>query len=219
MTARIDAVVLAGGRAARLDGAAKPLLEIGGASLLARTVAAARAAGAASVVVVGPEAPTPSPVHWVREDPPFGGPAAGAVAALRTGLLDASAWTLLLAVDLADPTASVRRLVADLPLLPGDTDGLCLADGSGRPQWLTGVYRTAALRAAAGELTDAGRGAPVHALLDDLAIAVTRVGDDLAADVDTWDDLERARRRFADATPVHRPDARDDSRLPHEETR
>jgi len=51
------------------------------------------------------------------------------------------------------------------------------------------------LRAAASVLPDAGRDAPVRALLDDLAITVVAAPDDLTRDVDTWEDLKEARRR------------------------
>ena len=103
--------------------------------------------------------------------------------------------TLLLACDLPWAEQAVRRLVDDLPLLPPDTDGLCLGDGSSRPQWLTGAYRTRALRAAASALPDAGRDQPVRALVAELAIAVVAAPDDLTRDVDTWQDLEEARAR------------------------
>ncbi|WP_460772382.1 molybdenum cofactor guanylyltransferase [Microbacterium sp. GXF7504] len=195
---RVAAILLAGGRASRVDGAAKPLFEVGGRTLLDRAVAAVTDAGAGPVTVVGPVLDETLPVRWVREDPPFGGPAAAVVAALAaTQATDAAAdpdWTLLLACDLARPDLAVTRLLADLPLLPDDTEGVCLADEGSRPQWLTGAYRTRALRRAAASLPDGGRDAPVRALLDDLAIAALRAPDDVTADVDTWEDLERARR-------------------------
>ncbi|WP_159499193.1 molybdenum cofactor guanylyltransferase [Microbacterium sp. 18062] len=196
MTPSLGAILLAGGRATRLDGTAKPLLVLGGSSILARTLAAVRAAGAASVVVAGPPAAGHDDLTWVREDPPFSGPAAAVVAALGATAPAADPdWTLVLACDLVRPDAAVPRLVADLLLLPADTEGLCLADETSRPQWLTGVYRTAALRRAAGALAHGGRDAPVRALLDDLSIAVVRVPDDVVRDIDTWEDLEDARRR------------------------
>jgi len=55
-----DAIVLAGGRASRLGGAAKPLLEVDGETLLTRTVAAAHhvvAAAAPQQVAVAAPAP------------------------------------------------------------------------------------------------------------------------------------------------------------------
>ncbi len=194
----LGAILLAGGRAARMDGTAKPLLEIGGRSMLATAAAAAQAAGAHPVTVVAPVLDAALPVTWVREDPPFGGPAAAVVAALRSWPeADDPAWTLLLACDLPSAGAAVRRLVADILLLPSDTDGVCLGDASSRPQWLVGAYRTARLRAAASTLPEGGRDASMRALLDDLAVAVVAVGGDLTRDVDTWEDLEEARERAA----------------------
>jgi molybdopterin-guanine dinucleotide biosynthesis protein A len=197
----IGAVLLAGGRASRVDGATKPLFDVGGRTLLAAAVTAATDAAARPITVVAPVLDEALPVGWVREDPPFTGPAAAVVAALASWPEeDDPTWTLLLACDLPGVDAAVRRLVDDILLLPSDTDGLCLADATSRPQWLIGVYRTRALRAAASVLPDAGRDAPMRALLDDLAITVVAAGDDLTRDVDTWEDLEEARRRAAHAS-------------------
>lgn len=192
----LGAILLAGGRASRVDGAAKPLFDVGGRTLLAAAVTAATDAAARPITVVAPVLDKTLPVDWVREDPPFTGPAAAVVAALASWSEDDDpAWTLVLACDLPGTGAAVRRLVDDIPLLPSDSDGVCLADTSSRPQWLIGAYRTGALRAAASVLPDAGRDAPVRALLDDLAITVVVAPDDLTRDVDTWEDLEEARRR------------------------
>ena len=78
----LDAVILAGGRAERLDGASKPDLVVGGRSLLATAIAAARGAACERIVVVGPPELEAAGCLVVREDPPFGGP----VAALAAGL-------------------------------------------------------------------------------------------------------------------------------------
>lgn len=200
-TLSLGAILLAGGRATRMGGAAKPLLEVGGATLLRAAVEAATDAGARPITVVSPALDPLLPVEWVREDPPFGGPAAATVSGLAAWRDRADPeWTLLLACDLPTVAAATRLLVADLPLLPADTDGICLGDASSRPQWLIGAYRTGALRRAASALPDSGRNAPVRALLADLAIAVvagTAGGDDLTRDVDTWEDLEGARARAA----------------------
>ncbi|MFB7883966.1 molybdenum cofactor guanylyltransferase [Microbacterium sp. NPDC056057] len=192
----LGAILLAGGRASRVDGAAKPLFDVGGRTLLAAAVTAATDAAARPLTVVAPVLDETLPVDWVREDPPFTGPAAAVVAALASWPeQDDPAWTLLLACDLPGIGAAVPRLVGDIPLLPSDSDGVCLADATSRPQWLIGAYRTGALRAAASVLPDAGRDAPVRALLDDLAITVVAAPDDLTRDVDTWEDLKEARRR------------------------
>ncbi|MGN8551413.1 UNVERIFIED_CONTAM: NTP transferase domain-containing protein [Microbacterium sp. SLM126] len=196
--ADLGAILLAGGRASRVDGAAKPLFEVGGRTLLAAAVSAATDAGARPITVVAPVLDTTLAVEWVQEDPPYGGPAAAVVTAFDAWPQGADPeWTLLLACDLPAAGPAVRRLVADRLLLPADTDGICLGDAASRPQWLTGLYRTRALRDAASALPGRGRDAPVRALLADLAIAVVAAPGDLTRDVDTWQDLEEARARAA----------------------
>jgi molybdenum cofactor guanylyltransferase len=157
------AVVLAGGRAARLGGADKPGLVIGGRPLLAVVALAAVAAGAGELVIVGPRRPDlagmPSgagpqgdiPVRWVREDPPGSGP----VPALRCGLAAAGAGP----GGQAGPLVLI--LAADLPFLrsgpllalagaarAGPGAGAVLQDDGGRPQWLISCWRLGPLRAA-----------------------------------------------------------------------
>lgn len=135
------AVVLAGGRAARLGGRAKPQLDVGGRTMLATVLTAV--AGAAPVVVVGPPQPVPDGVLLVREAPPGGGP----VPALAAGL-----------AAVADAEV-VAVLAADLPFLTSDLvtalrerltgGGVLVVDDTGRDQLLLGVWRTTALREAA----------------------------------------------------------------------
>ena len=190
----LGAILLAGGRATRVGGAIKPLFEVGGRTLLQTAVEAATDAGAQPITVVAPLLDDALDVTWVREDPPFGGPASAIVAALYSWAEeDAPTWTLVLACDLPRADAAVQRLVDDIALLPADADGVCLGDESSTPQWLAGVYRTRALRAAASALPDRGRDAAVRALVDDLAITVVTVSGDLTRDVDTWEDLKQAR--------------------------
>jgi molybdopterin-guanine dinucleotide biosynthesis protein A len=195
----LGAILLAGGRASRVGGAAKPLFEVGGRTLLARAVGAVTDAGARPITVVADVLDHVLDVQWVREDPPFAGPVAATIAALHAWEQAGATpqWTFLLACDLPLAAQAVSRLMADLPLLTGDVDGLCLGDASSRPQWLIGVYRVAALRRAAAALPERGRDAAVRALVEDLAVAVLSVPGDLTEDVDTWQDLERARMRAA----------------------
>ncbi|AKV88055.1 hypothetical protein AKG07_10115 [Microbacterium sp. CGR1] len=197
-------MILAGGRASRLDGTAKPLLEVGGRTLLDRAIAAVD--GCDPIVVVGPPAPTRVRVVWTRETPEFGGPVAGIAAGLA--LVD-TADVLVLAADLpnaegavallrrhpplsADADGKIGKADADSTNGAHGIDGVCLIDASGRMQWLVGRYRTDALRSAAAALPDGGRDASLRSLLARLRISAIPAGD-LATDVDTWDDLERAR--------------------------
>lgn len=137
-----SAVVLAGGRAERLGGQAKPQLRVGGRTLLATALDAV--ADARRRVVVGPGQEVPAGVLLTREAPPGGGP----VAALRAGLDHVG-------------TAAVVVLAADLPFLTADLvlelrrrlrrDGVLVVDDTGRDQFLLGAWRTGALRAAVAD--------------------------------------------------------------------
>ena len=137
------AVVLAGGKAARLGGQAKPQLEVGGRTMLAAVLAAV--ADAELRVVVGPSQPVPDGVRQLREQPPRGGP----VAALRAGLAEVS--TDVVAVLAGDLPFLTAALVADLRARLTD-DGVMVVDDGGRDQYLLGVWRTASLRAATADV-------------------------------------------------------------------
>jgi molybdopterin-guanine dinucleotide biosynthesis protein A len=102
----MDAIVLAGGRGARLGGVDKADLVVGGQTLLERALAAT--AGANRTVVVGPRRPTSRPVTWAREHPPGGGP----VAALAAGLEHVDGDHLAGAERAAGPKGSVSAIPA-----------------------------------------------------------------------------------------------------------
>jgi molybdopterin-guanine dinucleotide biosynthesis protein A len=181
-----DAVVLAGGRAVRLGGQAKPQLEVGGRTMLAAVLAAE--GNAEKRVVVGPPQPVPGDVVLVREEPPGGGP----VPALRAGLAAVSQDVVaVLAGDLPFLTAEV---VGGLRArLTGD--GVLVVDATGRDQLLLGVWRTAVLRAA---VADAGGPTSMRAVLSPLAVRRWRPdaptgGPVPWTDCDTPADLARAR--------------------------
>jgi molybdopterin-guanine dinucleotide biosynthesis protein A len=190
------AVVLAGGKAARLGGQAKPQLEVGGRTMLAAVLAAV--ADAELRIVVGPPQPVPPDVRQVRERPPGGGP----VAALRAGLVEVS-------------TDVVALLAGDLPFLTGTLvtelrarltdDGVLVVDEGGRDQYLLGVWRTSALRAVA-----AGAHGPTSLRRAMAPLVVTRHRPPVEpgtpppwTDCDTPADLARA--RAAAGTPQVTP--------------
>ena len=130
--------------------AAKPVLPVGGRPMLHRVLAAV--ADASARIVVGPPAlPLPEGVRRTLEEPPGSGP----VAATAAGLA------------LVGPDPMVALLAADLPLLTplairrlrtaagrAGVDGALFVDESGHAQWLCGVWRTGALRAALAHLVD-----------------------------------------------------------------
>jgi molybdopterin-guanine dinucleotide biosynthesis protein A len=167
----LDAVILAGGRASRLDGADKPGLVVGSRSLAAAVASAAVEAGARRVVLVGPRRPglasiaPPGGLVFTREDPP----AAGPVPALRAGLSQASApWVAVLAADL--PFLRARHVHAILDAATEAGRGALLTDDTGRAQWLTGCWPLAGLRAALA----AYQGASLRGLLGPLDPVLVR---------------------------------------------
>jgi molybdopterin-guanine dinucleotide biosynthesis protein A len=186
------AVVLAGGRAARLGGQAKPQLVVGGRTILDAVLAAV--ADAAERIVVGPPQPAPDGVLVLREEPPGGGP----VAALRAGLARVTEDVVaVLAGDLPFLTADlVRELRTRLT-----GDGVLVVDDTGRDQLLLGVWRTGSLRAA---LPRSAAHVPLRRVLAPLAVrrlrpAVPDGGPPPWTDCDTPGDLARARAWAATA--------------------
>jgi molybdopterin-guanine dinucleotide biosynthesis protein A len=181
------AVVLAGGRAARLGGQPKPQLDVGGRSMLTAVLTALD--GAAPRVVVGPPQPVPPGVLLVREEPPGGGP----VPALATGLAavgDAEVVAVL-AADLPFLTPVVMTALRER--LTGD--GVLVVDDTDRDQLLLGVWRTAVLRAAT---TGVRPHTPLRAVLAPLAVRryrppVTPGVPPPWTDCDTPAELARAR--------------------------
>jgi molybdenum cofactor guanylyltransferase len=137
------AVVLAGGAARRMGGAAKPAVRVGGMPLLTRVLDAA--AHARPRIVVGPLELTPllpSGVSLTIEETPGGGPVAGLAAGAHL-LTDAVREVAVLASDLPFLTAEVLdRLRAGLH---GSTEVAVLVDDTGRPQWMCSVWRHEAL--------------------------------------------------------------------------
>jgi len=185
------AVVLAGGKAARLGGQAKPQLLVGGRPILAAVLDTV--GDAEKRIVVGPPQPVPPDVVLVREHPPRGGP----VAAVRAGLADVvTDVVLVLAGDLPFLTAAVvtglrERLTAD---------GVLVVDDTGRDQYLLGVWRTTALRAA---LAASQGPTSLRRVLAPIAVRRWRPGVDPGApppwlDCDTPADLARARSLAGD---------------------
>lgn len=145
-----DTIILAGGVAARLHGADKPALEVGGVPMLVSVARAAAAAGTGQVIVVGPRrggevaaglaavaAGLARGLVTVRESPPGGGP----VPALRRGLAENRApWVALLAADLPFLSGTWVHALLSYATSAG-RDGAVLADAGGRPQWLAGCWR------------------------------------------------------------------------------
>lgn len=189
----LDAVILMGGRAERLGGAAKGDLRVDGRTLLERVVAAADVARDRVVVGESGASVLPSGVRVVREEPPFGGPAAAVAAGVRDLPADGDA-VLLLAGDQPFVAAAVAPLLAALEGVVGGArgDGARAVDAAGRPQHLTCVIRRAPLEAAIAALAVEGslHGVAMRRLLEPLHLVDVRVPPSATMDVDTWADAE-----------------------------
>ena len=183
---RLGAVILTGGTAARMDGADKASLEVGGVTLLERALAATT--DAVEVVVVGDRIPTSRPVSWTREEPPSGGPAAALLAGLARFARPPDIVAVL-AVDMPRVTPGTFGRLLDA--LPG-YDGAVLVDAGGRTQPLCAVYRRTALDRASGH-QEQQHGLAMFRLLAPLMLARVPASGREAVDVDTWNDLDRLR--------------------------
>ena len=184
----LDAVILMGGRASRLDGAAKGDLRVGGRTLLERVVAAAGVARDRVVVGDAGASVLPPAVRVVREQPPFGGPAAAVAAGVHELADDADA-VLLLAGDQPFVADAVPLLLSALPG-SSDGDGARAVDADGRPQHLTCIVRRAALVTAIDAIGAGGSldGVSMRRLLEPLRLADVAVPERATMDVDTWAD-------------------------------
>lgn len=184
-----DAVILAGGRSSRLGGVPKQDLVFHHDTLLQRALAAA--AGASRTVVVGPGAGHSLPgVLFCREQPQFAGPAAAISAGLDALARDGrgAEFTLVLACDMPLVRDAVPVLVA--AMVSADADGAMARAEDGRLQPLAGLYRTAALKTSAAQLSSRGAliNGSVRSLLASLEVQPVTVPAGSTADVDTWDD-------------------------------
>lgn len=171
-----------------MAGVDKLMVELGQRTILDRTLAAV---ADLPTVVVGPVRRTARQVRWTREVPAGAGP----VAAIAAGLVVLPAeidTVVLLAADLPGVgEATVARLAAALSATADDSGlvppvGAVLRDDAGRIQWLTGVWRRAALASA---LPPDPAGVAVRAVLGGLPVIRLPAVAGEAVDVDTPADL------------------------------
>lgn len=176
-----SAVILAGGRGARLDGADKAGIEYAGRTLL--TWALEALVDAREVVVVGDQVPTDRPVTFVREEPRFGGP----VAALLTGfdaLLHPTEYVAATAVDMPHLTP---QTLDRLRTAASNRDGAVLVGPDGRRQ-LAYVLSTQRLREVRPD-HEGQHGMAIRRLLGPLDLVEVPAHAEEHHDIDTWSDL------------------------------
>ena len=177
---------------------------------------------ASPATVAAAPAATPSALIWALEDPPFGGPVAGIAAGLAAlaahgaahgdGDIEANGeanvdepatWLLVLACDLPWGADAARLLVtaaSALEKIGEQIDGVHLTDYTGHAQWLAGIYRAPALRAAVDHLGDRVNGASMRDLLSGLKLMGLMDESETGVDVDTWEDVESSTARLTGAS-------------------
>jgi molybdopterin-guanine dinucleotide biosynthesis protein A len=204
----IDAIVLAGGRASRLDGTSKAALPFAGRSLLEITLASLEFAH--RVVVVGDAddiglAAPGADVLIAREFPFFAGPAA-AIAAGMDALAAASTeavatYGMVVACDMPAVAAAIDALIAALKDEPA---GVVAVSSDGRVQPLVGIYPTSHLTESITRHREAGdlKNLSVRALLSGLTPAHVPVPEGSTDDVDTWADAARLGVLVPQSTPT-----------------
>lgn len=205
-------VVLAGGSSRRL-GRDKLTAEVGGRGVLALLLDGVRGvAPGAELVVVGPGERSAPGVVVVREDPPGGGPVAGLAAGLAArsgpgpgGALADEDTVGVLAGDQPFAAPALPRLTA---VLAPSADAVLAIDPDGRDQPLLAVYRAGPLRRAIAEVGGGPAGARVRDVVGRLRVTRVAVSATVALDVDTAEDLDRARAvvREGSAPARSRPD-------------
>lgn len=190
MAEKWAAIILAGGRGSRLDGADKAGLSVNGKTLL--EWAAQACAGADHIVVVGSVTGSIATslvgpvggVDLVEENPRFGGPARG----LFNGLDAVSSRPDLICVLAVDMPHVSAASLARLRAAAASTDGAVLVDPSGHRQWAMALRRDRLL-----EVRPSGD-AQRHALTMDTLLSRLNIVDVPAVgeehrDIDTWADL------------------------------
>lgn len=177
---------------------------------------AAIAAGLAALAAA--ETATAAGATATAETTAHGGPADGDARDLGSERGRAP-WVLVLSCDLVRPAAATAALVEALASLAGEparpaaegtvsegmaaeASGLHLDDG--RPQWLVAIYRRDALERSLAALGDPA-GAAVRALVGSLDLVAVADPDGLSADVDTWQDVEHARRLLEEDSMSNAP--------------
>ncbi|APE36484.1 molybdenum cofactor biosynthesis protein [Nocardia mangyaensis] len=187
----VDAIVLAGGRASRMGGVDKPAIMVGGRSMLDAALAAV--GDCARIVVVGPRRPElDARIEQVREVPPGSGPVAAIGSGLRALGPNAAPWIVVLAADLPflteDTVGELSRHATE-----STADAVFAIDASGRPQYLVGIWRRAALESALGQL-DSLVNQPMKAIMPTETAVLELPG---TSDCDTEEQVHSARVTMA----------------------
>lgn len=184
-----SAIILSGGRNQRF-GSEKSEAILEGKTILQEIIEGI--SPEVEIVVVGP---TPNSISRsigiTREDPQYGGPVAGIAAGLK---LIESEYVAIIATDMPFAISIIESIVAEIS---NDFDCFMPIDSDGYRQPLAAIYKTTSLHQAMQELEQLD-GASMKSLISNFKIREFDVSSDLLIDIDTKDDLIRARELYRD---------------------
>jgi molybdopterin-guanine dinucleotide biosynthesis protein A len=197
----VSACILAGGRATRLGGRAKPLVPVRGTPILERQLDVLAPRVAEVIVALAPDAaPLPVPDRWadrvrfVHDEASGAGPLAGIAAGLAACR---TPWLLVVAGDLPHLHPGIIDLLIRTATTVRDTDAVVVRRGV-HPEPLCGVHRTSQLTGARtlireGRYKAAGllEGLRVH-WIDEAKLREIDPELRTLDDIDTPDDLVRS---------------------------
>lgn len=142
------------------------------------------------VVVVGPEPISISrSICITREAPPFGGPVAGIAAGLK---LIQSEYVAIIATDMPFVISIIESIATQIT---DEFDCFIPIDTNGYRQPLAAIYKTLSLHKAMQKLEQID-GTSMKRLISNLKIREIQTTSDLLIDIDTKEDLIRARELY-----------------------
>ena len=180
----LTGAIIAGGRARRLNGLAKGLVNVGGESIMARQLRLLESRCIHRFIVGDPAGPYGElgvPIH--ADLIASKGPPGGVHCALSYA---STPWVIVLGCDLPSVTASL----IDGLRVPGNHD-VCWYRAAGRPQPLVSCWRRTVVDRLAAKLTAASPG--FRDLTADLRVRELQAVEELFFNVNTPSDLKRLR--------------------------
>lgn len=180
-----SAIILAGGKSARMPGSDKLSEQLGDGSVFDAAISSVPPQ--AQLIAVGPQRPTARAVTWTREVPPGGGPAV-ALAAAATIISPGSDIVVTLAADTPFAGSAILRLITAVDKSAAEV--AVAVDPGGKQQYLLAAWRASALRDRLRAVSPGTSMRMLFAGANTVTVLVTALE---SLDCDTADDLEKAR--------------------------
>lgn len=181
----IESIIVAGGKASRLDGVDKVMLPLGdrGLTLLEKVIESCPG----KVFVVGPKRNITAQVNWVSDLVDAGGPAAG----IWAGLAEIKSDYVFISAADQKLTREISNQICHAAV---GKDGAWALRANGQGQPLLACIKTDLIR----KLLEPSKGidaSPIR-LMQNLELVGVKVNEDQIQDIDTWNDVLKAAREL-----------------------